>query len=64
MTNPGYFKERVADDANGNITKYLRHAHGWEQRDSLSYKYNAFTNQLNLWLIMCPPVGTEIIHGT
>lgn len=42
------YKERVAYDANGNILKYLRQGFGPNiHMDSLTYHYNAGTNQLN-----------------
>ncbi len=56
ISNPGYYKERVAYDPNGNITKYLRHAHGWEQiMDSLTYKYSVGTNRLKNVIDNVPP---------
>ena len=40
------YQERVSYDANGNILKYKRNKDGGITQDSLNYKYNAGTNQL------------------
>ena len=40
------YQERVSYDANGNITKYKRNKDGGITQDSLNYKYNTGTNQL------------------
>jgi len=40
------YQERVSYDANGNITKYKRNKDAGVTQDSLNYKYNAGTNQL------------------
>jgi len=40
------YQERVSYDANGNITKYKRNKDSGVTQDSLNYKYNAGTNQL------------------
>jgi RHS repeat-associated protein len=40
------YQERVSYDANGNILKYKRNKDAGVTQDSLNYKYNAGTNQL------------------
>ena len=40
------YQERVSYDANGNITKYKRNKDAGITQDSLNYKYNTGTNQL------------------
>jgi RHS repeat-associated protein len=48
LTATNEYKERISYDANGNILRYLRQGTGAKlDMDSLSYKYNAGTNQLN-----------------
>lgn len=48
LTATNEYKERISYDANGNILRYLRQGMGTKLgMDSLSYKYNAGTNQLN-----------------
>lgn len=47
MTGTQEYKERVAYDANGNITKYLRNGFGGNlNMDSLTYNYNKVNGRL------------------